>query len=477
MNSLLLRAYIDAQLIAQGTPMSMLNTDGISFCAGLETVKLRARTSQFGGVLERESLFREGRNGETRFTQVVLANEANVHALQRAEPYEKIRDAIPGLAREPLAASARKAALAHDEDVIDMIRHLANAQDEAALLRQLMGAVRRLGAETTFFCLTEKGTDGAHQSYRVLSASGVGLIQKYAEEKWYATDPFMTHAAHSQQPFYSSDVGSIKYLDGSRREMAEFMRSFGASSWITIPAHGPEARFFGVLYVAMPDLPQDGGEEPLRKNRLLFKLIAGEIFDWYDRGERASSWSSSGLTRLELDILYLSAQGESAPMIAESLGLTANAVTRRHFKSINAKLRTASITESVRLASARNLLPIASTRKVAYVLHSPIYGIYLGSDHSVPFWSGIMPSGMDEAVVFEDIESAEAALLELRLPQGHDVKLQRVDIHQAARTATINDCLRAGLPAWDPLMQTSGGPADDSATPGNLTEVPPSFYH
>jgi DNA-binding CsgD family transcriptional regulator len=457
--------------------MSMLNADGITYAAGRETVNLRARTSQFGGLLERESLFREGRNSETRFTQVVLANEANVHDLQRAEPYETIRDAIPRLARAPLAASAKKAALAHDEDVIDLIRHLANAQDEAALLRQLMAVIRRLGAETTFFCLTEKGMDGAHQSYRVLSASGVDLVQKYAEERWYATDPFMTHAAHSQQPFYSSDVGSIKYLDGSRREMAEFMRSFGAASWITIPAHGPEARFFGVLYVAMPDLPQDGGEEPLRKNRLLFKLIAGEIFDWYDRGERASSWSSSGLTRLELDILYLSAQGGSSAMIAESLGLSANAVTRRHFKSINAKLRTSSITESVRLAGARNLLPIASARKVAYVLHSPVYGIYLGSDHNVPFWSGIMPSGMDEAVVFSDIESAEAALTDLSLVRGHDVELKRVDIHQAAQTATINDCVRAGLPAWDPIVQTSGAPPDDSATPGDLNDSSPPLYH
>ncbi|WP_162244428.1 helix-turn-helix transcriptional regulator [Burkholderia sp. Leaf177] len=455
----------------------MLNAESVTFSAGHETVHLRARLSQFGGLLERESLLRLGRNGETRFTQVVLANEANVQDLQRTEPHEKIRDAIPRMAREPLAASAKKVPLGHDEDVIEMIRHLANAQDEAALLRQLEDVVLRLGARTTFFCLTEKGTDGAHQSYRVLSASGVDLVQKYAEKRWYATDPFMTHGAHSQQPFFSSDVGSIKYLDGSRREMAEFMRSFGASSWITIPAHGPEARFFGVLYVAMPDLPEDGGEEPLRKNRLLFKLIAGEIFDWYDRGERASSWSSSGLTRLELDMLYLSAQGASSAMIAESLGLSANAVTRRHFKSINAKLRTNSITESVRLAAARNLLPIASNRKVAYVLHSPVYGIFLGCDHSVPFWSGVMPSGMDEAAVFADIESAEAALSELGLPHGHDIELKRVDIHQAAQTATINDCLRAGLPAWDPLVQTSGAPADDSATPGEIEEGPPPSYH
>jgi hypothetical protein len=164
-------------------------------------------------------------------------------------------------------------------------------------------------------------------------------------------------------------------------------------------------------------------------------------------------------------------------MIAESLGLSANAVTRRHFKSINAKLRTSSITESVRLARARNLLPIASTRKVAYVLHSAVYGIYLGSDHGVPFWSGIMPSGMDEAAVFADIELAESALSDLKLPHGHDVELKRVDIHQAAQTATITDCVRAGLPGWDPLVQTSGGPPDDSATPGSLDEVRPPFYH
>jgi DNA-binding CsgD family transcriptional regulator len=457
--------------------MSTLNAEGITLAVGRETVSLRARTSLYGGLLERESLWREGRDNETRFTQVVLVNETNVHDFQKAEPHKKIKDAIVHLAREPLAASAKKVPLGRDEEVMDMIRHLANAQDEAALLRQLSVVVRRIGAETTFFCLTEKGIDGAHQSYRVLSASGAGLVQKYAEEKWYATDPFMTHAAHSQQPFFSSDIGSIEYLDGSRREMAEFARSFGASSWITIPAHGPEARFFGVLYVAMPDLPQDGGEEPLRKNRLLFKLIAGEIFDWYENGDRASSWSSSGLTRLELDMLYLSAQGQSAAMIAESLDLSTNAVTRRHFKSINAKLRTQSITESVQVARARGLLPIASARKVAYVLHSAVYGTYLGTDHTVPFWSGIMPSGLDEAVVFPDLESAEAALSALNLVRGHDVQFKRVDIHQAAQTATISDCVRAGLPMWDPLMETSGTPPDDSATPGVIGGGPPRSYH
>src|ERR1700712_814572 len=100
-------AFTLITVLGQGMEMLMLNADGITFAAGRETVNLRARMSQFGGLLERESLFREGRNSQTRFTQVVLANEVNIPALQRTEPYETIRDAIPRLARAPLAASAK----------------------------------------------------------------------------------------------------------------------------------------------------------------------------------------------------------------------------------------------------------------------------------------------------------------------------------------------------------------------------------
>jgi hypothetical protein len=84
---------------------------------------------------------------------------------------------------------------------------------------------------------------------------------------------------------------------------------------------------------------------------------------------------------------------------------------------------------------------------------------------------------MDEAVVFSDIESAESALSDLSLVRGHDVELKRVDIHQAAQTATISDCVRAGLPAWDPMVQTSGAPPDDSATPGDIDDSSPPLYH
>jgi len=457
--------------------MSLVNAGVIKLSVGQEKIILRARTGRFGSLLERESRSTHGRRGEVRFTQVVLVNEKNVKDFIESEPYPEVQSVVPQLVGDAIASDAPQSAPMSDGDPFEMIRKLAGAPDEAVLADRMTTVVQHLGAGTCFFFLTERGDNGDHRSYRVLAGSHADFVQKYVERKWYATDPFLTHATHSQNPFFSSDVGLIGNLWGSRREMGEFGRRLGASSWIAMPVHGPEGRFFGALYVANSILPSAGGEEPLRNNRLLFKLIAGEVFDWYERQERDFSLKSSGLTTFELDILDSSARGETAEQIAASLNLTPNAVTRRYFRSINSKLKTRTITEAVRLARIRGLLALASSRKVGYVLHSSRYGIFLRCELGAPFWSGVIPAGIDEAQVFADVESAQKGMDALMLPTGHDCELRRVEVHHTATTATINDCVVSGLPPWNPSMNTNGGPADDSGTPGTLEGPPPSSYH
>ena len=48
-----------------------------------------------------------------------------------------------------------------------------------------------------------------------------------------------------------------------------------------MPAHHPDARRFGALYAANNHLPSENGEEPLRKNRLIFQLLSTELLNWY----------------------------------------------------------------------------------------------------------------------------------------------------------------------------------------------------
>jgi hypothetical protein len=127
-----------------------------------------------------------------------------------------------------------------------------------------------------------------------------------------------------------------------------------------------------------------------------------------------------------------------------------------------------------RVAADRGILAIASERKVGYLIHSTRWGTFLRQVYGVPFWSKVNPEGIDEAQVFAGAESAQQILRTLQI--GHDCELRRVDVHHTADTASIDDCVAAGIPRWDPSSLSSGAPADNSSTPGTL-DGPPAQYH
>jgi hypothetical protein len=113
-----------------------------------------------------------------------------------------------------------------------------------------------------------------------------------------------------------------------------------------------------------------------------------------------------------------------------------------------------------------------SMTKIGYVAYRPRYGIFLCIELGCPFWS-YMPQGIAEAQVFPDVASARKLLNSQ--PWGEEMELHRVDIHHTAQTATIQECVKAGLPAWDPTSAVSGVPGDDSGTWGTL-DGPPIKY-
>ena len=166
-----------------------------------------------------------------------------------------------------------------------------------------------------------------------------------------------------------------------------------------MPAHHPGAHRFGALYAANSHLPSENGEEPLRKNRLIFQLLAAELLNWYARQEKALALKNSGLTTLDLQILNAIARGQRLDSIAEDLDISLHALRRRHVRSINTKLKTKTIVEAARLASEQGFLAIASERKVGYVIHSARCGTLLRQDYGIPFWSDFNPAGLDDAQV------------------------------------------------------------------------------
>ena len=242
-----------------------------------------------------------------------------------------------------------------------------------------------------------------------------------------------------------------------------------------MPAHHPGAHRFGALYAANSHLPSENGEEPLRKNRLIFQLLAAELLNWYARQEKALALKNSGLTTLDLQILNAIARGQRLDSIAEDLDISLHALRRRHVRSINTKLKTKTIVEAACLASEQGFLAIASERKVGYVIHSARCGTLLREDYGIPFWSDFNPAGLDDAQVFPDIESAKRTLEVIRFPQG-ECEFRRIDVYHTATTASIDECAAAGIPRWDPSTLNCGLPADDSATWGTLGS-PPVDYH
>lgn len=257
--------------------------------------------------------------------------------------------------------------------------------------------------------------------------------------------------------------------------MGEASRKRGMGSWIVAPAHQPNAPRFGALYAANNRLPADHGEEPLRHNRLLFKLLAGELLEWYANQEKLFALKNSGLTLVELQILNAVARDLTHASIADSLNLSLYSLRRQHIHSIIVKLKTKTIYEAARLASLQGLLAIASERKVGYVIYHDRWGTFLREDCGIPFWSNVNPEGIDEAQIFPDIETAQRALGS----SSHGVQqcqFRRVDVYHTATTVSIAECAAAGIPRWDPSTTRVNSPPDASATWSAL-KGPPKDYH
>lgn len=449
-------------------------TQTATLALGHEIVQLRAQSGRAGLLIERESGVSGRRSDAVRITQVLLASERSVRGFLNGEPYPA---AVEPVVSEMLRA-APQAVLplqppASTDEKLELLAQLAHAKDETELIARITPIGRLLGATTLFFFLAEEAADGQPASYRILT-SNAEAAQVYVARKWYATDPFLTHARHSSEPFYSSDVGFLENLSGSLRDMGEWARAMDLKSWLVMPAHSRSSNKFGVLYAANSILPSDRGEEPLRLNQPFFRSLSAQLFEWYAKRDKAMALKTTGLSKIELQILNARYRGLTAEMIAETLGLTVTALRRTHTPSINAKLSARSILEATKIAAERGLLAVASERKVAYVVHSPQYGVFLREDYGCLFFSRVNPEDLDEAELFPDAESAQRILN--MMPSNHDCKLHRVDVHHTATTASIDDCINAGLSGWEPTSIHTGAPPDDSATPGALGVGPVSYH-
>lgn len=84
-----------------------------------------------------------------------------------------------------------------------------------------------------------------------------------------------------------------------------------------------------------------------------------------------------------------------------------------------------------------------------YVLYSEDYGIYLGSMLGMGFWTNLDPVGQDEAITFEN-EKVANEFMQTWNSQAPNVQIISINVNDNSIYATIEQCVSAGLPSWNP---------------------------
>lgn len=86
------------------------------------------------------------------------------------------------------------------------------------------------------------------------------------------------------------------------------------------------------------------------------------------------------------------------------------------------------------------------------VLYSEEIGVYLGSCMGMGFWSKLDPAGQDSACCFDSSDEVKQFIqlcLEMDITVPKDARTVDV-LTEHPDYATIQECVAAGLPGWDP---------------------------
>lgn len=95
-----------------------------------------------------------------------------------------------------------------------------------------------------------------------------------------------------------------------------------------------------------------------------------------------------------------------------------------------------------------------------FVITHPDFGIYLGTCLGMGFWSKIDPVGQPSAVTFPSESVARHHLkqcFDLNQDAISVVSVEADELGGCLRYASIEACVRAGLPAWDPEPAVQDG--------------------
>lgn len=101
------------------------------------------------------------------------------------------------------------------------------------------------------------------------------------------------------------------------------------------------------------------------------------------------------------------------------------------------------------LDAQASLLTLPEHSMGRFVLYHPELGVYLGNALGLGFWSALDPGGQGAAVTFPD----EDAALVHAAAWAHPVvglQVRPVLVEAGCGYATVEECMLAGLPGWEP---------------------------
>ena len=222
---------------------------------------------------------------------------------------------------------------AYSDKVLETIRLLAQAADEAQAVDVLAAASRLLGTDAAAFVSFVRD-DPSHESFRFLLACDPVWCLEYERRAWYNDDPWLQYSLTHSEPARAEDIppGTAK-----QRAVVELAVEYGFRSALIVPAPSSGALTrTGVLCLgsSAPAFFRDAGYLSLK---VLARSLAMELHEWWMARIKNELIASARLTDEDLTLLMHERLGHSTKFIAANLDISPNAINSR-FQRMNAKL-------------------------------------------------------------------------------------------------------------------------------------------
>jgi DNA-binding CsgD family transcriptional regulator len=204
---------------------------------------------------------------------------------------------------------------------------LADSSGLSDLLDRSRAVVRYAGGEQFLFVLAKRESHVTHLNY--LIGCDPRLLQLYVGRRWHAVDPFAIYASRGTQCLSTSE---LELRSRGQVELRAAMAESGFASAMAIPVR-LSSTLYGYLLVGN-SRPGYAGEDILRRNRAVLRLVAMEIFDWV----RRHAYGGVTLTDDERRLLLFVDEGLESREVAAIMGTTEGVVNKRYCR-INSKFK------------------------------------------------------------------------------------------------------------------------------------------